>query len=174
MHNITEYFFSKFPSYVIEVGVLSGKEKKRQKGRFNTAEDTKKYAESHKEEKVQIGITNAELMYIHENGSPLHHIPARPVLQLTIDWVNSSGMINEIISKIIDTYIVTDGNLDEVDKAVERFCLKIQNYARKLIYDKDPRLTPNAPSTIAKKGSDTPLLDTGQLARSITCRKIRI
>ena len=42
----------------------------------------------------------------------------------------------------------------------------------KLIYDNE--LTPrNAPSTIAKKGVDHPLFDTGQLARSIQCRVIK-
>ena len=36
--------------------------------------------------KVQIGVTNAELMFIHENGSPLRNLPKRPVLQYTIEW----------------------------------------------------------------------------------------
>ena len=155
MSNVVEYLFSQFsfPSYIIEVGVISDNGRK---------------------EEVQLGINNAQLMYIQENGSPLNHIPARPVLQMTVDWVNESGLINEIIDSIISTYIESKGNLKKVDTTVEKYCIKIQNYARKLIYDKDPRLTPNSPRTIKQKGSDTPLLDTGQLVRSITCRKIRI
>lgn len=142
-----------FPSYIIEVGVLS--------------------AQSSRKEKVQLGINNAELMFIHENGSPLHHIPARPVLELTIQWANESGLLNKTLDKAIDTFINT-GKVEEVDKVVERMCIKIQSYARKIIYDNDGKLAPNSPRTIKRKGDNHPLFDTGQLARSITCKSIRV
>ena len=32
---------------------------------------------------ASVGLTNAELMFIHENGSPMRHIPARPDLENT-------------------------------------------------------------------------------------------
>lgn len=142
-----------FPNYSIQVGVFSTK--------------------SNRQEKIDIGITNADLMFIHENGSPLNNIPARPVLDLTIEWANKSGLLNRTIEKLLKIYIESK-NLDLMDQEMNKLALKIQNYARRLIYDKDPRLVENAPSTISRKGSDTPLLDTGQLARSITCRAIRI
>ena len=143
----------KLPDYIIEIGVVSEKTKRK--------------------ETVKVGLTNAEIMFINENGSPLNHIPARPVLEMTLQWVSSSGLLEKTIDKCLDVYLKTD-NLDDVDKEVNKLCLRMQNYARRIIYDNDGRLAPNAPSTIRKKGENYPLHDTGQLARSITCRAIRI
>lgn len=141
------------PNYVIEIGVLS--------------------TETKRKEVVKVGLTNAELMFIHENGSALRHIPARPVLKMTFDWAKSSDLIPKTIANCIGAYIATN-SLDAVDKEMNKFCLKLQNYARQIIYKNDGRLAPNAPSTIARKGDNHPLFDTGQLARSITCRAVRI
>lgn len=142
-----------FPEYIIEIGVMSDK--------------------SQRKETVELGINNAEILYINENGSPLRNLPARPVLDLTIKWANDSNLIRETLNKAIDAYLV---NYDEkdVDKIVDRMCIKIQSHARRIIYDNDGTLAPNAPSTIKKKGDNHPLFDTGQLARSITCRAIKI
>lgn len=155
MHNIIDQLQLKFnfPEYLIELGVPSNKTSRK--------------------EKVQLGVTNAELMFIHENGSPLQNIPARPVLELTLKWVNESGLVHETLNKAVDAYL-KEYNEEAVDKIMDRMCIKIQSYARKIIYDNDGRLVPNAPSTIAKKGDNHPLFDTGQLARSITCRAIRL
>lgn len=142
------------PNYIIEVGVISGESKERKT--------------------IQFGVTNAELMFIHENGSPLQHIPARPVLKLTLDWVKETNLIINTVVKCVGIMIATNGDLNEVDKEMNKMAIKIQNYARKIIYSNDGRLAPNAPSTIARKGDNHPLFDTGQLARSITCRAIRI
>lgn len=145
--------FTHLPSYIIEVGVLAGNSKRKSK--------------------VNLGITNAQLMYIHENGSPLKSIPARPVLQMTIEWANSSGIIQQTIDKAVNAYFST-GKVEAIDKEMEKFCLRLQNYARQIIYSNDGRLVENAPSTIKRKGDNHPLFDTGQLARSITCRYVRI
>lgn len=155
MHHIIDQLQLKFnfPEYLIELGVPSSKTTRK--------------------EKVQLGVTNAELMFIHENGSPLQNIPARPVLELTLKWVNESGLVHETLNKAVDAYL-KEYNEEAVDKIMDRMCIKIQSYARKIIYDNDGRLVPNAPSTIAKKGDNHPLFDTGQLARSITCRAIRL
>lgn len=122
--------------------------------------------------KVLVGVTNAELMFIHENGSPLRNIPSRPVLELTLQYANSN-LLSKTVSKCIDL-ILAGYSEDDVKRELEKMAIRMENYARHIIYSKDPRLAPNAPSTIARKGSDVPLLDTGQLARSITCRVIKI
>lgn len=142
-----------FPNYVFEIGVFSEKTKRR--------------------EKVHVGVTNAEIMFINENGSPLNHIPARPVLKMTFEWALESGELIQGLSKAIAVYTLTN-DLNETDKEMNRLAVKLQNYARNIIYSNDGRLTPNAQSTIARKGDNHPLFDTGQLARSITCRAVRI
>lgn len=142
-----------FPQYIVEIGVMSDK--------------------THRKEKVKLGLTNAELMYIHENGSLLQNIPARPVLDLTLRWASETKLVKETLSKAVEAYLVKYEEKD-VDKVIKKMCMKLQSYARHLIYDNDGRLAPNAPSTIRKKGDNHPLFDTGQLARSITCRAIKI
>ena len=127
---------------------------------------------SGRKEKIQIGITNAALMYIHENGSPAQHIPARPVLQMTIDWA-SENLFNKTIDKALKQYVAAGFKEEAFDLEVQKLCIRMENYARKLIYSNDGRLAPNAPSTIRAKGDNHPLFDTGQLARSITCRFIK-
>lgn len=141
-----------FPKYVIEIGVVS--------------------ANTHRHV-ATAGITNAELMFIHENGSLLNHIPARPVLQLTFDWAKQTNLVINTIAKCVGILIATH-SLSEVDKEMNKMCVKLQNHARKIIYDNDGLLVANAPSTIKKKGFNHPLFQTGQLARSITCRALRI
>lgn len=121
-------------------------------------------------EKVTIGVTNAELLFIHENGSPMRNLPSRPVLQYTLEWAREQ--IDEIVDELIDG--IFDGwTTSQVETHLKRFCVRIENYARRMIYDRDSRLAPNKPSTIRGKGSDLPLFDTGQLARSITAELIK-
>lgn len=149
-------FIKAIPQYEIEIGVLSGNAKRK--------------------EKIKIGLTNAELMFIHENGSTLRHIPARPVLRMTLDWAKKSGLvINTLMKCFAYTTAYSKERAEvEIDKEMNKMCLKLQNYARQIIYLNDGRLVPNAPSTIAQKGVNHPLFNTGQLARSITCRAIKL
>lgn len=122
--------------------------------------------------KIVLGVTNAELMFIHENGSPLRNIPSRPVLQMTIDYANKN-LIPSTIDKCIEICISTGGNESLIEVELNKLAMKIESYARKLIYSNDGRLAANAQSTIARKGDNHPLFDTGQLARSITCRVVK-
>lgn len=111
-------------------------------------------------------LNNAQLMFIHENGSPLRNIPARPVLQLTFDHSKDTILEKALDNCVKLAFSDPSANLiTELDKAA----IKIENYARDIIYKSD-LLEPNSAKTIAAKGSDRPLLNTGQLARSITCR----
>lgn len=138
------------PEYILEIGVQEGKTKRKQ---------------------IQLGITNAQLMFIHEHGSPLRHLPARPVLQMTIDWAISSNVVSNTWIDCINDFF-ENNDVSRIDQKMNKLALKLQNYARMLIRDK--KLAPNAASTIARKHSDTPLIDTGQLSRAITCIAIRI
>lgn len=153
--NLKEYLTNRFttPKYIIEVGVMTDK--------------------SNRKETVKLGMNNAELMFIHENGSPMRSIPARPVLEMTIKWANESGLLKQTTENIIKL-LMKSYDENAIDNEIKKLCLKIQNYARKIIYSNDGRLVANAPSTIARKGDNHPLFDTGQLARSITCRYIKI
>lgn len=142
--------FKNLPKYEIEIGVFAEKTKRKHT--------------------LSVGLTNAELMFVHEQGSPLHNVPARPVLHMTIQWAHQN--INNAIQKALKAY--TQNGIDAYENELKKFCLRMENYARKIIYSNDGRLAPNAPSVAKRKGGNHPLFDTGQLARSITCKLVKI
>ena len=159
MDNIFEKF-REIPTYYIEIGVFS-EDGERQKDADKKTKDV-----------IRLGINNAELMYIHENGSPINRIPARPVLQMTINQAKKEWLENAIM-RAINAYVRSGFNLKEYEKELERLCMKMEKYARDIIYLNDGRLAPNAPSVAKRKNGNHPLFDTGQLARSISCRLIK-
>ena len=143
-------YLASIPEYQIQIGVFSTK--------------------TNSKTTYSVGITNAELMFIHENGSPLHHLPARPVLKMTIDYGNT--LIKSVMQKALKAYV--EVGEQGLEKELNKMCVRMENYAREIIYSNDGRLAPNAPSVAARKKGNHPLFDTGQLARSITCKLVRV
>lgn len=143
--------YNSIKNYKIEIGVISS-DTKRKKQKFD--------------------ITNAELLYIHEHGSPLKNIPARPVLQLTMKEIIHK-IFPDTLNRIADGCFNQKWSKTDVRNELEKMCIRIQNYVRAIIY-RSNLLAPDSPATIKRKKSDRPLLDTRQLARSITCKLIEI
>lgn len=106
-------------------------------------------------------ITNSELMFIHTNGSPIRNIPKRPTIEPTIE--ENKERISEMFKKAVNQVLAnrSDGRAD-----LEKIGLWTVNKI-KAKFGSD-ELAPNAPSTIAQKGDNNPLIDTGQLRNSIT------
>lgn len=125
-----------------------------------------------RKEVVKVGITNAELMFIHENGSPLRNIPARPVLQMTLEYTQQN-LLDKTLDKIFDGIFYNDWVEADIEKELNKMCIRMENYARDIIYLNDGRLAPNASKVAKAKKGNHPLFDTGQLARSITCRIVK-
>lgn len=135
--------------YSIEIGVVEEKTKRKL---------------------ATVGITNAQLMFIHENGSPLKHIPARPVLQYTIQDVIKT-LLPTTLKRIEDGCFNHNWTKADVKLELEKMCVRMQSIARRIVFRSD-RLAKNSPATIKAKGSAQPLVDTGQLGRSITCQLV--
>lgn len=147
--------FNELPNYVIEIGVLEDKNVRKKKSTSSNAE------------------TNAEILYKQENGSPLQNIPARPVLRMAIEWAEKSGIIERTLNKCFEVFMETASKA-EVEKELDKLCIRIADYAKDIIYSNDGRLAPNAESTILLKGFNHPLFVTGQLARSISARFVEV
>lgn len=161
MNNVTETltrYVNSLPEYEIQIGVFSNKSKRKKTKNVKTKK-TK-----------SVGQTNAEIMFIQENGSPLRHIPSRPVLRMSIDY--GKTLITKTIKKALDEY--SKVGINGLEKELNKLCMRMENYARDVIYSNDGRLEPNAPSVIAQKGFNHPLFNTGQLARSITCKLVKL
>lgn len=86
------------------------------------------------------------------------HMPSRPFLRMSVD--DNPDKINSMCTAALKS--VTSGGGAEA-------CLKkLGVFAVSLVQKKirDGSFAPNAPSTIAKKGSDKPLIDTGRMIQS--------
>ena len=109
-------------------------------------------------------ITNAELLYIHTNGSPANNIPPRPIIEPAIqDAKEEIGiLLKEAILKALE------GDTDSAVAGMEKAGLQGENAAKGWFTNPKNNWTANAESTIKQKGSSRPLIDTAQLRKSIT------
>jgi hypothetical protein len=111
-------------------------------------------------------VTNAQLLYIHTNGSALRSIPARPVIQPAIAVPENKERITAELKQAAHSTLEGD------EQAAHEHLVKAgtlgANAAKRWFTDPSNGWAPNAPSTIAEKGSNKPLIDTGELRRDIT------
>ncbi len=112
----------------------------------------------------QNGITNAELLYIHTNGSPANNIPPRPIVEPAIqDSKEEIGtLLKEAILKALE------GDTDGAMAGMERAGTQGENAVKGWFTNPKNNWAENAESTKKRKGSSKPLIDTGQLRKSIT------
>lgn len=111
------------------------------------------------------GINNAELLFIQENGSPINKIPARRVLSPSIEADGNRQAIKNELDLSIKANLA--GDKENAEKRMLRAALAGQNAARKWFTDGRNGWQKNADSTIAQKGSDRPLIDTGAMRAAI-------
>jgi hypothetical protein len=107
-------------------------------------------------------INNASLLFVLSHGSPLRNIPPRPVLEPAIE--KGRNLITPHLAE--SAKAVMDGRPDAAERELERAGMVASNAVKR--YFTEGELAPNAPSTIARKGSDRPLIDTGALRRAVT------
>jgi hypothetical protein len=106
--------------------------------------------------------SQAHELYVHEHGSPLWQSPPRPVLEPSIN--NSKEIISEQMKKAAGSAL--DGG--EITTELNKVGMLGQNVARAWFTNPDNKWEPNTAGTIKRKGSDKPLIDTGELRKSIT------
>lgn len=115
-------------------------------------------------------VTNAELGYINETGSPAQHIPPRPFLVPGVEDAKE-----KIVKTLGNVSLTTDRKTD-VDIALNKAGLiASQSVKRRITQSID--MEPLSPATIKaretrksrpRKGVMKPLIDTGQMLNSIT------
>jgi hypothetical protein len=115
-------------------------------------------------------VTNAMLAYVHDNGSPLAHIPPRPFMQPGI--MNAKDDIAKYFGEAGKAAL--DGKPELMTKALTAAGLSAQKSIRKRI--QTGPFTPLKPATIRARKSKhksrsntsvTPLIDSGQLLAAI-------
>lgn len=109
------------------------------------------------------GMTVGDVAAAHEFGLG---VPQRPFMRV---WLESAtAEVSEAFQR--ELAVVAEGTQD-AERAAERVGLQLQGSAQAHL---GTGVEPNAPATIAKKGSSVPLIDTGQLRSSISYRVTRL
>lgn len=110
-------------------------------------------------------VTNAETLFLLSKGSPLRGQPPRPVIEPAIQAEgNREAIANEIA---LSAKANVQGDKKTALLRLKRAALAGQNAARKWFTDPRNHWAPNAPATIARKGSDRPGIDTGATRAAI-------
>lgn len=103
-------------------------------------------------------------LYVQEHGSPLWQSPPRPVLEPAI-----KAHDKELSNGLKDAYQKAfNGDQAGFEDGLKGVGLRTQNFARDWFEDERNGWEPNAEATIKAKGSDKPLIDTGDMRKSIT------
>lgn len=102
-------------------------------------------------------------LYIASHGSPLWHAPPRPIIEPAIEA--NKERISKELSKLYQA--ANEGNGESLERAIRRVGLLAQNKVRAWFTDPQNGWAPNSPKTIHMKGSSKPLIDTGNLRKSI-------
>ena len=147
---------------------MAGKAKGRRKERLQKAADTDiNNAELlfifTKGRKAKPGYSAAADLHLHEKGSPLQLQEPRPVLEPAVD-ANQEKIAKEIAASV---KAAVAGDHELAVKNMKRAALRGQNAARSWFTDSRNNWAPNAPSTIKRKGSARPGIDTGAMRAAI-------
>lgn len=106
----------------------------------------------------------AHSLYVQTHGSPLMAIPARPVLEPAIE--NSKDFIAPHIAKGIKANL--DGNYVIAKTELNNAGEIAANASRQWFENPKNGWPDNSESTIKRKGSNRPLIDTNEMRKSIT------
>lgn len=111
-------------------------------------------------------INNAELMFIHSNGSPARGIPVRKVIEPAI----SASPTREAIAMELKeaTIAKLHGHDTEAIARLKRAGVLAMNASKAWFTDPRNNWPPNTPETIRRKGSSRPLIDTGAMRAAVT------
>lgn len=114
------------------------------------------------------GYTQGQLLAIHEYGSPERNIPERSVLRSTLREQRARAL--SMLAEDVRTQLANEKV--PVARFYQRVAVMLEGEVKRKFGSSD--LAPNAPSTIAAKGSSKPLIDTGELRRSIEGRVVQL
>ena len=109
------------------------------------------------------GATNVLIAAVHEFGSPEHGIPERAPIRTSFEA--HRGEYLEMLRSVVKSVYQLKGGLEP---GLGRIGAKMAADIKRGITSGPGLPPPLAPETVARKGSDRPLVDTGQYVNSIT------
>lgn len=116
--------------------------------------------------RVAVGIRGGEkagLLYLHSRGAPRAGIPARPLLEPAVEQPQVLDAATTLLAESFASLAEGAADLSALESAGALLQSACQSYFT------GPNGWPsNKPSTLTKKGADTPLIDTGGMRAAIT------
>lgn len=114
-------------------------------------------------------VTNAELLFIHTNGSPARNIPPRPVIEPALK--DDKERLGDMMKKAAQ--YVFSGNFGEALRQLELVGHRGQKDARDWFYNPKNNWPLNSPEVIQEKmrkgaTDPKPLIDTNEMHKAIT------
>jgi hypothetical protein len=112
-------------------------------------------------------VTNAQLLYVHENGEPAHNIPARPTLKPGIQ--NAQGEINRRLE--LAGHAALDGKPSSVRAQLAAAgSAGAQSVKRMINSNVGPPLKPSTLAARKRRGvkRTNTLVDTGRMRNAVT------
>lgn len=116
--------------------------------------------------KKKLDYKQALALYIHTYGSPLWQVPPRPIIEPAIEDKQNRKIIEAELQ--LAAKAALEGKQGAMKSHLRRAGLLAQNLVRQWFTNPKNNWAPNAPSTIKRKGSSRPLIDTGELRKAIT------
>lgn len=134
--------------YIQSHGVRSASMRKEMQGNLDSG---MKYSKAHE-------------LYLQSHGSPMYHVPPRPVLEPAI------ASQKETIGKLIGAASknALEGKPAQCEANLNKAGMVAVSATRGWFENPANGWPPNAPYTIKKKGSSQPLIDTGEMRKAIT------
>jgi hypothetical protein len=111
-----------------------------------------------------MAYSQAHQMYVQEHGSELWQVPPRPIIEPVIN--KNKDLIGKYMKEA--GQLILSGDPESGKSKLEEIGLRIATKVKENFVSPENGWATNAPSTIAAKGSDKPLIDTGSLMNSIT------
>lgn len=106
----------------------------------------------------------AHSLYVKEHGSPLWQVPPRPVLEPAVEDKKES--LGRQLAKV--SAAALDGDTVRTEAELNRTGMMAEAAAKGWFDDLKNGWPENAESTKQAKGSDLPLIDTGEMRKAIT------
>lgn len=150
-----------FSGFVTRVGILGNKTNRNMHVRAKQGHSGNRHI------KYPSPMTNAELGLIHEKGSLNHRIPRRSFLEMPL-VLKSEGLM-AMKQKIWHAFMGGPDTVSRLKTAYRELGLAAERIIQRAFETRGfGRWQPDTAATARRKGSSAPLIDTGQLRRSIT------
>jgi hypothetical protein len=111
-------------------------------------------------------INNAQAVFLATMGSPLRHRPPRPIIEPAIEDPENKKLISDELMMAATASF--EGRKDDVAKYLKRAGLLAETLVKTWFTSPKNHWAPNAPSTIRRKGSSRPNIDTAAMQKAIT------